>query len=88
MIRAVKSGSFRLLQLRNPWGNFEWKGNWADNSDSWMKNPDVARACGHTDTSHDDGKFWMEMSDFSKYFDVVDICHRHTGTNSQKSALW
>lgn len=25
----------RLVQLRNPWGKFEWKGAWNDNSDCW-----------------------------------------------------
>ena len=24
-----------IVQLRNPWGQFEWKGAWADNSDEW-----------------------------------------------------
>lgn len=25
----------KLIQLRNPWGDFEWKGDWSDNSDCW-----------------------------------------------------
>lgn len=25
----------RLFQLRNPWGDFEWKGDWGDDSDCW-----------------------------------------------------
>jgi calpain-15 len=25
----------QLLQLRNPWGSFEWDGDWGDNSDLW-----------------------------------------------------
>ena len=24
-----------LVQLRNPWGNFEWQGDWSDHSDLW-----------------------------------------------------
>jgi hypothetical protein len=25
----------KLVQMRNPWGNFEWKGDWGDSSDCW-----------------------------------------------------
>jgi len=25
----------RLIKLRNPWGKFEWDGEWNDQSDVW-----------------------------------------------------
>ena len=27
----------QLVKLRNPWGNFEWKGRWSDHSDCWTE---------------------------------------------------
>lgn len=28
-------GRVNILKLRNPWGSFEWKGDWSDTSDCW-----------------------------------------------------
>ena len=25
----------RLIKVRNPWGDFEWKGDWGDDSELW-----------------------------------------------------
>ena len=84
VIGTAKSGSFRMLKLRNPWGAFEWKGAWSDRSDLWDKNPAVAAKCGRENGAKDDGVFWMEMGDFVKNFDMIDICHRGSGLSDLK----
>jgi calpain-15 len=35
MIGVKDLGFTRICQIRNPWGSFEWNGDWGDNSDLW-----------------------------------------------------
>ena len=60
----------KIVQLRNPWGSYEWNGDWGDHSDKWSedakKQVDLVIA--------DDGTFWMCLSDFKKYFTNLQIC--------------
>lgn len=66
---------FELVQLRNPWGEFEWKGKWSDDDDMWNKHPKVAGAL-RPERDLKDGTFWMEFSDFLQHFDNIDVCDR------------
>jgi hypothetical protein len=51
---VIGSGpTFKLLQLRNPWGTFEWKGDWSDKSSIWEKYPGIKKKVGHVNA--DDG---------------------------------
>ena len=34
-------GSWKMLRVRNPWGKFEWQGDWSDNSEKWNIFPKV-----------------------------------------------
>ncbi|MEW5310131.1 MAG: hypothetical protein WDW38_001958 [Sanguina aurantia] len=77
-ILAVKEvHSFKMLCLRNPWGSFEWTGNWCDASPLWAQYPKVALALNHT--AADDGTFWMEFKDFVVYFKNTDVCRKSKG---------
>merc|ERR1719440_1596823 len=69
-------GATKLVQLRNPWGSFEWQGAWSDGSEEWRANPSIRLQL--RPTSGDDGSFWMSWEDFSAIFEMIDICDRST----------
>eukprot|EP00755_Sulcionema_specki_P033693 Sspe_Gene.20635::Locus_7590_Transcript_1_1_Confidence_1.000_Length_2012::g.20635::m.20635/K08582/CAPN15; calpain-15 len=66
-----------LLKMRNPWGNFEWKGDWSDSSPQWTC--EAKEALGHS--AADDGTFWIAFDDFLRYFTTATICHWHPDWN-------
>eukprot|EP01084_Bolivina_argentea_P151301 264109_1 len=71
---------YKLLNLRNPWGSFEWNGKWSDNDiDTWTKHKNIAEKVNFI--SANDGSFWIEWSDFLKIYDVIEICDRETLQN-------
>jgi hypothetical protein len=72
--------TFKLLQLPNPWGSYEWKGNWSDKSKLWKKYTSIAKQSGYVDA--DDGVFWMEFSDFKKVYTKINVCDRDTARDA------
>jgi len=76
LIDTVEYENFKLMKLRNPWGEFEWKGDWGDNSDMWDKHPSAKKACKYE--NKDDGAFWIEFQDWKANYDVIQICDRTT----------
>ncbi|XP_060640324.2 calpain-12-like [Anolis sagrei] len=64
----------RLLRLRNPWGYQEWTGRWSDKSPLWSSlDPELRKKLHVRDRK--DGEFWMQLVDFIRHFDVLEICH-------------
>jgi calpain-15 len=69
---AVGSRDFyRFVQIRNPWGDGEWKGNWSDESKLWDEHPFVKKMLKFE--NKDDGAFWMIWEDFCKYWSYAGI---------------
>lgn len=63
-------GNERLIKLRNPWGDFEWTGDWSDQSANWTD--ELKHELNFQEV--DDGIFWMSFVDFTHYFSRVQIC--------------
>eukprot|EP00555_Chaetoceros_dichaeta_P015090 CAMPEP_0198260928 /NCGR_PEP_ID=MMETSP1447-20131203/9771_1 /TAXON_ID=420782 /ORGANISM="Chaetoceros dichaeta, Strain CCMP1751" /LENGTH=399 /DNA_ID=CAMNT_0043948695 /DNA_START=89 /DNA_END=1285 /DNA_ORIENTATION=- len=76
--REVRYGNdkFRLLNIRNPWGTYEWKGDWSDNSRKWKKYPTISKELKFT--AADDGCFWISFDDFIETYTRINICDRST----------
>jgi len=60
----------KLLKMRNPWGEGEWKGAWSDGSRDWTTR--MKRLLDYKDA--DDGIFWMSFADFTSEFAKIYIC--------------
>ena len=80
-VKAVYSfKKYKLLNLRNPWGQFEWTGKWSDNdSKTWQRHKKIAKKINFV--AADDGAFWISFKDFLNIFNVIEICDRTTISN-------
>jgi calpain-15 len=71
LIGCKEHNGIRLLNIRNPWGKFEWGGAWSDDSEEWTKEMiEVFKP------SFDikDGRFWISFEDFFKNYRKITIC--------------
>ncbi|KAF6743625.1 hypothetical protein DFP72DRAFT_1177801 [Ephemerocybe angulata] len=71
VLRAMECKGKRFVVLRNPWGESEWTGRWADGSKEWTGEwlkilPELGHEFG------DDGQFIMEYTDFLQCFTRID----------------
>ncbi len=64
----------RLVKIRNPWGQKEWKGGASDQDKKFWNSISVRdrQNLGHLDK--DDGIFFMFWEEFLEFFQLVDIC--------------
>lgn len=65
----AKGQPARVLQIRNPWGKFEWNGEYSDKSNLWT--PQQRQELNII--AADDGIFWMKLEDFIQFFEGIGI---------------
>ena len=71
VIAAKEREGIKLLNIRNPWGQFEWGGAWSDNSEEWTE--EMIEAF-EPNFDAKDGSFWMSYEDFYNGYDSITIC--------------
>ena len=81
-VHEVVSKGLKLCKIRNPWGQFEWDGDWSDKSLLWTE--ETKRDFGWSDV--DDGIFFMSFEDMVSRFAGINVCLvRHAGLGTR---LW
>lgn len=79
ILRVVFMENYRLVQLRNPWGNFSWKGNWSDDSPLWNETMSAYLSPHRAK----EGIFWMSFEDFIQTYSSMDVCKVRKNWNIQ-----
>lgn len=64
VVKNREGNEVRLIKLRNPFGNYEWEGDWGDESKCWTE--EAKKICDLQVA--DDGIFWMCLEDFQLFF--------------------
>ena len=62
----------RLVNIRNPWGRFEWDGDWHDNDTNHWTDEMIALIQPKLDDQ--DGTFWMSFENFVEKFRGLNVC--------------
>ena len=77
-VKELSTGD-KLVQLRNPWGSFEWHGKWSDRDPAWTADDGALLAEVGSSLDEDDGLFWMAFDDVMHYFTAVNVCYIQPG---------
>lgn len=73
--RAVKNSKGeeeKILQLRNPWINEIWEGDWSKESDLWTE--ELKKELSYNPQKNGNSQFWISIKDVMNYFEHLQIC--------------
>lgn len=71
---AADEAALRLVKIRNPWGQGEWTGAWADEAAEWRSETGRYAMQQLDYTFDDDGTFFMEFADYAAHINTVYVC--------------
>lgn len=72
---VYEDGDLKLVELRNPWGRGEWKGDWGQGSNMWGRSDEGREADKEVGSRRSEpGRFWMSFEDLCKCFTSIDTC--------------
>ena len=72
---VVRGGVTTLVKLRNPWGQGEWRGAWADDAPEWDAEPRLKQDL--LQRAEDDGVFWMAYPDWERHAAYFSVCRTY-----------
>jgi hypothetical protein len=84
-IIEVEGMNLQLIRIRNPWGQGEWTGKFADEDEAWDDHKGLKEKLNYVFKS--DGNWWMRYDDFCAHFNKVYLCKIFPSTWSQFSIL-
>lgn len=79
VLRAVEVDDDKILNLRNPWGEVDWEGDWSPKSSKWT--PQIRELLGVSEVEKD--SFWISFEDFVQNFDVFHVCKMASWTEGR-----
>jgi len=75
VVSVHETEGHKLVRIRNPWGNFEWKGDFSDSSALWTDSLKKAVQCENSEN----GIFYMSIRDFRRHYNNYSIHHYSDG---------
>jgi hypothetical protein len=73
-VRLLGEKKHRLIKLRNPWGNCQWDGKWAETSASWSEALKKEVGGVPAGMAAKDGVFWLSYEEFVSHFNRLYAC--------------
>ena len=70
ILKAKEFKDKKFICIQNPWGRFEWGGDWSKKSKLWTN--ELKKEFNLNEK--EDGIFWMDEKDFCKYFTTIRVC--------------
>lgn len=73
----------QLIRIRNPWGQGEWTGKFADEDEAWDDHKGLKEKLNYV--FKNDGNWWMRYDDFCAHFNKLYLCKIFPSTYAQYS---
>jgi hypothetical protein len=72
ILDVVEADGIKMIRIRSPWGESEWKGPFADHDQMWNKHPELREKLKYE--FGPDGTWWMRFEDWVSQYNKLHVC--------------